>query len=82
MFDGSEQSLKSPTPLPWLDSVALHDLALHETHAACVDARGDVYQWGDVSTQGNTPTKPLKTLRGKVKSLSFPLAEVARGHSS
>ena len=72
MFDGSEQSLKSPTPLPWLDGVALRDLVLRETHAACVDARGDVYQWGSLSTQGNVPTKPIRTLRGKVTHLVLP----------
>lgn len=73
MFDGFEGSLKSPTPLPWLNGVALRDLVLHEIHAACVDARGDVYQWGSVSTQGNTPTKPIRTLRGKVGGLDFCL---------
>ena len=71
MFDGSDESLKSPTPLPWLDGVALFDLALHEAHAACVDARGDVYQWGGVSVQGGTPAKPIRTLRGKVGGLGF-----------
>lgn len=67
MFDGAEESLKSPSALPWLDGVALRDLALHETHAACVDARGDVYQWGDASTQGKIATQPIRTLRGKVR---------------
>jgi alpha-tubulin suppressor-like RCC1 family protein len=69
VFDGSEGTLRSPTLLPWLYGVALRDLALHETHAACVDARGDVYQWGDVNTQGDIPVKLLRTLRGKVSSL-------------
>ncbi|KAI6036529.1 regulator of chromosome condensation 1/beta-lactamase-inhibitor protein II, partial [Pisolithus microcarpus] len=36
-----------PQTSAWLENVALRDLALHERHAACVDARGDVYQWGD-----------------------------------
>lgn len=67
MFDGSEESLKLPSPLPWLDGVALRDLVLHEAHAACVDARGDVYQWGNVSTLGSLATQPIRTLRGKVR---------------
>lgn len=71
MFDGPEESLKSPSRLPWLDGVALRDLVLHETHAACVDARGDVYQWGDVSTRGNILTQPVRTLRGKVRVQTF-----------
>jgi hypothetical protein len=71
VFESSEESLKSPSPLPWLDGVALRDLVLHETHAACVDARGDVYQWGNVFAQGSVPTKPIRTLRGKVRGLGF-----------
>ena len=71
MIGGSEESLKSPAPLPWLDGVALLDLVLHETHAACVDARGDVYQWGKVSTQGSIATEPIRTLRGKVIVWTF-----------
>lgn len=71
MFDGPEGALKSPSPLPWLDGVALRDLALRETHAGCVDARGDVYQWGRVSTQGNVATRPVRTLRGKVRAWTF-----------
>ena len=74
MFDGPEESLKSPTPLPWLDGIALRDLLLHEAHAACVDACGDVYQWGNVSTQGKLPTKPIRTLRGKVGGPTFLLS--------
>ena len=70
VFDGPEESLRSPSPLPWLDGVALRDLVLHETHAACVDARGDVYQWGNVSAQGSVVTQPIRTLRGKVRAWS------------
>ena len=71
MFDGPDESLKTPSPLPWLDGVALRDLVLHETHAACVDARGDVYQWGSVSTQGSLAPRPVRTLRGKVSVRTF-----------
>ncbi|OBZ75617.1 Protein FMP25, mitochondrial [Grifola frondosa] len=41
------ESIRTPATAEWLENVALRDLALHEKHAACVDARGDVYQWGD-----------------------------------
>jgi hypothetical protein len=78
VFDGSGEALKSPTPLPWLDGVALLDLVLHETHAACVDVRGDVYQWGSVSTQGSTPVKPIRTLQGKVRGLDLLPARMSR----
>jgi hypothetical protein len=64
--------------IAWLQNVALRDLALHENHAACVDARGDVYQWGDgffgppsVSADGNQDRKPTPTLRGKVRDLVY-----------
>ncbi|KIK90565.1 hypothetical protein PAXRUDRAFT_831604 [Paxillus rubicundulus Ve08.2h10] len=63
-------TLQVPTNAKWLEHVALRDLALHERHAACVDARGDVYQWGDgffdltpgSETEANTPKL---TLHGK-----------------
>lgn len=59
-----------PTNVSWLENVALRDLALHERHAACVDARGDVYQWGDgffssVSTSEPEARRPKPTLLGK-----------------
>ena len=42
-------------------------MALHERHAACVDARGDVYQWGDGFFGSKSDAKaPKITLRGKV----------------
>ncbi|EIW60539.1 RCC1/BLIP-II [Trametes versicolor FP-101664 SS1] len=62
------ESVRVPTPSEWFDNVALRDLALHEQHAACVDARGDLYQWGDGffgSEPGSSRTKPRVTLRGK-----------------
>ncbi|KAF8212424.1 regulator of chromosome condensation 1/beta-lactamase-inhibitor protein II [Mycena galopus ATCC 62051] len=52
----------------WLNDVALRDLALHERHAACVDARGDVYQWGEGYNSFRTPDAdglPTRTLSGK-----------------
>jgi len=65
-----------PVNASWLKGVALRDLALHERHAACVDARGDVYQWGD-GFFGSGPKSeseaqgPKLTLRGKVRQFAF-----------
>ncbi|KAJ2968011.1 hypothetical protein NUW54_g13339 [Trametes sanguinea] len=67
-------SIRVPTPAEWFDNVALRDLALHEKHAACVDARGDVYQWGDGffgNEPGSSHGKPRLTLRGKVSRSSL-----------
>ncbi|KAF7972631.1 hypothetical protein HWV62_17284 [Athelia sp. TMB] len=64
------ESIRTPASAAWLQNAALRDLALHERHAACVDARGDVYQWGD-GFFGNSPSSldaqrsPILTLRGK-----------------
>ncbi|KAG1803539.1 regulator of chromosome condensation 1/beta-lactamase-inhibitor protein II [Suillus plorans] len=63
------QRVQCPVNSSWLKDVALRDLALHERHAACVDARGDVYQWGDgffgsSSTSKSEPQGPKLTLRG------------------
>lgn len=71
-----------PHHATWLQDTALRDLALHEGHAACVDARGDVYQWGDAffascsATAGGNPLKP--TLQGKVGSLFCAPYELVR----
>ncbi|KAJ3773826.1 regulator of chromosome condensation 1/beta-lactamase-inhibitor protein II [Lentinula raphanica] len=54
--DSKTDSIRSPTTAKWLDNVALRDLALHSQYAVCVDARGDVYQWG----QGVDPSPILK----------------------
>ncbi|KAJ3504015.1 hypothetical protein NLJ89_g8163 [Agrocybe chaxingu] len=43
----SDDPLRTPAVAQWLNGVALRDLQLHQTHAACIDARGDVYQWGE-----------------------------------
>lgn len=64
----SDEPIRAPAVAGWLEGVALRDLALHERHGACVDARGDVYQWGDgffgQEDAGNR--MPHRTLRGKV----------------
>ncbi|KAJ3476287.1 hypothetical protein NLI96_g11263 [Meripilus lineatus] len=64
----SPESVRTPADAAWLSDVALRDLVLHEKHAACIDARGDVYQWGEGffdSSRAAESTKPLLTLRGK-----------------
>jgi hypothetical protein len=62
--------LRLPTNAEWLKDVALRDLTLQEHYAACVDARGDVYQWGDGFTGSTLPTR---TLSGKVRWHAFAL---------
>ncbi|KAI0646886.1 RCC1/BLIP-II [Trametes meyenii] len=62
------ESVRLPSSSEWFNNVALRDLAIHEQHAACVDARGDVYQWGDGfsgNSSGSSHAKPRLTLRGK-----------------
>ncbi|KAI0282735.1 regulator of chromosome condensation 1/beta-lactamase-inhibitor protein II [Russula brevipes] len=68
--DGAQ--IRTPAAASFLQGVALRDLAVHATHAACVDGRGDVYQWGDgffgarsASVSGDDRKKPVLTLRGK-----------------
>ncbi|KAI0831122.1 RCC1/BLIP-II [Trametes gibbosa] len=66
--DDLPEAVRVPTSSEWFENVALRDLELHEYHAACVDARGDVYQWGDGffgSEPGSSHGKPRLTLRGK-----------------
>ncbi|KAF9476343.1 RCC1/BLIP-II [Pholiota conissans] len=61
------EAVRSPAIAEYLNGVALRDLQLEQTHAACVDARGDVYQWGDgfISRPLNGVHAPKLTLRGK-----------------
>lgn len=56
--------------------MALRDLAFHEKHAACVDASGNVYQWGDGFFGDDKPASknPVLTLKGKVSWNTDPLA--------
>lgn len=65
------ETIRTPSVTKWLDGVALRDLAIHRHHAACVDARGDVYQWGDgfPSSDPGKQFKPTLTLRNKVRHL-------------
>jgi len=61
--------IRKPAIAGWLDGVALRDFGLLEKHAACIDARGDVYQWGagfDGKSSNATVNFPKRTLRGKV----------------
>jgi len=60
--------IRTPAVASFLRDVALRDLAVHASHAACVDGRGDVYQWGDGFFSGRFASgdrKPILTLRGK-----------------
>ena len=69
--DGAQ--IRTPRVASFLRDVALRDLAVHAAHAACVDGRGDVYQWGDgffAQTSGSGDRKPVLTLRGKVGLIS------------
>ncbi|KAF8892587.1 regulator of chromosome condensation 1/beta-lactamase-inhibitor protein II [Infundibulicybe gibba] len=65
--ESNEDGLHTPTIANWLEGVALRHLVLHQRHAACVDSRGDVYQWGDgfFGTQATSGRKPQLTLKGK-----------------
>ncbi|KAI0003218.1 regulator of chromosome condensation 1/beta-lactamase-inhibitor protein II [Russula compacta] len=68
--------IRTPAVASFLRDVALRDLAVHATHAACVDGRGDVYQWGDgfffgqgqqqpPAPGGPADRMPVLTLKGK-----------------
>ena len=65
--------IRTPAVAEWLNNVALRDLQFHHTHAACVDARGDVYQWGNgfFGKAFAGVRSPKRTLRGKVFAV-FP----------
>ncbi|THH13845.1 hypothetical protein EW146_g6425 [Bondarzewia mesenterica] len=69
--DSTIDSIHTPEAVSLLEGAALRDLALHSNHAACVDARGDVYQWGDgffgsPSSASDTKNRgPALTLSGK-----------------
>ncbi|KZT74173.1 RCC1/BLIP-II protein [Daedalea quercina L-15889] len=65
--ENAEDSFRTPAVANWLENVALRELGVHERHAACVDARGDVYQWGDgfEGKPGSSSGRPVRTLRGK-----------------
>jgi len=67
--ESGAESIRTPAIAAWLGNVALRELGLHERHAACVDARGDVYQWGDgfEDKPGSSSGQPTRTLRGKVR---------------
>ena len=73
--------IRTPTVASFLRDVALRDLAVHATHAVCVDGRGDVYQWGDgfflgqeqqPAPGGAGDRMPVLTLKGKVRPVLTP----------
>ncbi|KAI0797823.1 RCC1/BLIP-II [Abortiporus biennis] len=62
----SNDTYRVPTDVEWLHNIALRDLVLHEKHAACIDAKGDVYQWGDgYYGRSESASQPNLTLKGK-----------------
>ncbi|KAF6764701.1 regulator of chromosome condensation 1/beta-lactamase-inhibitor protein II [Ephemerocybe angulata] len=65
----SNDTVRTPAVASWLDGVALRDLQLHENYAACIDANGDVYQWGEGFYGDLLPQSadrgPRRTLTGK-----------------
>ncbi|KXN82566.1 Protein FMP25, mitochondrial [Leucoagaricus sp. SymC.cos] len=72
--ESKDRNIRYPTIAKWLGNVALRDMQLHRRHAACVDARGDVYQWGDGffgSTALQGAAKPILTLKGKASALQL-----------
>ncbi|GJJ12017.1 hypothetical protein Clacol_006255 [Clathrus columnatus] len=60
-------TFKTPTYIPNLFSSPLKDLVFSVNHAACIDARGDVYQWGDgfFGSDVIENRRPQLTLKGK-----------------
>lgn len=72
----SEHDVRIPRPIPAFDGVALRDIWMGETHAAAIDAQGDLIQWGVgffypesrlpeaavPAVEG--PLNPIKTLSG------------------
>ncbi|WFD30475.1 hypothetical protein MSPP1_001496 [Malassezia sp. CBS 17886] len=58
-----KSAVRTPSPIPAYDGVALRDVALGETYGAAVDAAGDVLQWG-VGFSGDANAPPEKTLVG------------------
>jgi alpha-tubulin suppressor-like RCC1 family protein len=62
--------IRTPAVALFLQDVALRDLAVHASHAVCVDGRGDVYQWGDgffEEKSASDDRRPVLTLQGKVR---------------
>jgi len=75
----NQDSIRSPTTATWLENVALRDLAIHQGHAACVDARGDLYQWG-TAFDAESAEKPSRTLKGKVTLRTTLIESVAESY--
>ncbi|CCO26128.1 aminopeptidase 2 [Rhizoctonia solani AG-1 IB] len=62
----NKDAIRTPEDVLSWTGVVLRDLAFHEKHAACVDAAGDVYQWGEAYYgEGNPSGGPQRTLSGK-----------------
>ncbi|PWN40879.1 RCC1/BLIP-II [Ceraceosorus guamensis] len=63
--------VKTPRPISYFEGMALRSIALMEKHGVCVDAAGDVYQWG----LGFFDSSSRDVLKGVVGALDeVPLA--------
>ncbi|CEH13113.1 REGULATOR OF CHROMOSOME CONDENSATION DOMAIN-CONTAINING PROTEIN [Ceraceosorus bombacis] len=63
--------VKTPRPISYFQGMALRSIALMEKHGVCVDAAGDVYQWG----LGFFDSSSRDVLKGVVGALDeVPLA--------
>ncbi|KLO19443.1 RCC1/BLIP-II protein [Schizopora paradoxa] len=61
-----DQTFRTPTSVKWLHDTPLRDLTLHETFAACVDVKGDVYMWGEAAKDGGeSHVRPTLILKGR-----------------
>jgi len=71
--NGQLDSLKAPRSFEAIsgEGIALRDLVFHEKHAACVDASGNVYQWGEDFFGSTSSAGPEPTLKGKVSICVF-----------
>ncbi|KAF8921438.1 regulator of chromosome condensation 1/beta-lactamase-inhibitor protein II [Mucidula mucida] len=64
--EAHSEAIRTPCVAKWLEGVALRDLAIHKDHAACIDAKGDVYQWGSGHFgSSESHNRPHLTLRNK-----------------
>lgn len=60
--DSDEPMVKFPTALAGLEGVKIVSVGATQLHAAAVDDRGDLYQWGEAVSF--TTHEPVKTLTG------------------
>lgn len=74
--DSDAAQIRTPKVASFLRDVTLRDLAVHSTHAFCVNGRGEVYQWRDGSSLRGLRLgieKSVLTLRGQVSLIPISL---------